>query len=426
LSEATAVIHPLGVTPDSPLGQRLEVWSHPRYYRPLAGAFPAAIARVDARDAALAAAADGLPDGPARAEAIAVRLRRSGFSIAWGTPDAVHGAATLLSRHRERGASSVEIIRADPSLLPELQIGSWFDGSARTRALRRALAHAPLQPAAIRHPAALAAAADAAFWAGVRAAASSREWRRLTTSSYVCLYYHRIAGEQKPGEERLDVSPRHFERQLALLRMLGFRPLAADEVAAFHEDPAALLPRRSYVLTADDGFEDATVAFGRHPAHRPQLFVPTARAGETATWAGGGPLATWAELREVNERGIEIGSHGMRHVRMTELDDDALHEELAGSLHELRAQLPRPLPVLAYPHGLHDDTVCAAARAAGYRLAYTTRPGRNGAGTDPYCLRRIGIKEWDTGLSFLWKLVTGEHVPRWWDRRRQGAADGGE
>jgi hypothetical protein len=72
--------------------------------------------------------------------------------------------------------------------------------------------------------------------------------------------------------------------------------------------------------------------------------------------------------------------------------------------------------VLAYPHGSHDERVRAAAMRAGYRAAFTTKTGRNGAGTDPYCLRRIGVKDWDGPLSVLWKTVTGEQVPPVWNR----------
>jgi hypothetical protein len=115
---------------------------------------------------------------------------------------------------------------------------------------------------------------------------------------------------------------------------------------------------------------------------------------------------------------------------LTELADGTLDEELAQSLDELRARLAHPPPFLAYPHGRHDAAVRTAAEGAGYRLAYTTRPGRNGAGTDPYSLRRVGIKDWDGGASFVWKVATGEHVPRRWERlrlrRRSVAAAAGD
>ena len=73
--------------------------------------------------------------------------------------------------------------------------------------------------------------------------------------------------------------------------------------------------------------------------------------------------------------------------------------------------MARPAPLLAYPHGQNDDAVRAAAAAAGYRAAFSTEAGRNGAATDLYRLRRVGPKDWDGAAAFIWKALTGESVP---------------
>jgi len=260
----------------------------------------------------------------------------------------------------------------------------------------------------------LGLALDAAFWSGARSAATPREWRRLTRSSYTALYYHRVAGEEKPGQERIDISPERFGRQLRLLRRLGFRALSADEVVTFQSDPDAVLPRRAYAITADDGFRDAVEAFVREPEHRAQIFVCTEAVGGAAEWAGGEPVAGWDELAQLAENGGFVGSHGASHADLTRVE--TVEDALAASRQELERRLGSPVPLLAYPHGRRDERVRRAAEAAGYRAAYTTDPGRNGAGTSPFDLRRVGPKEWDSSLSFLWKALTGELVPARWER----------
>ncbi len=114
-----------------------------------------------------------------------------------------------------------------------------------------------------------------------------------------------------------------------------------------------------------------------------------------------------------------IGSHARTHVRLAQSPIENLDEELSGSLLELRAHVPTAVPVLAYPHGSHDEAVRAAAIEASYAAAFTTEVGRNGAGTDRYCLRRVSVKDWDGPLSVLWKATTGELLPRAWDRWAQ-------
>lgn len=406
-------LHAMKASPGSLLARSLDRAAAADGLRPLVGPFEEPIARVSGPPDLLEGAGRGLPDGPAKPEAIAVRLRRDDVELAWGAPEVVPEASSYLRLCRERGRSAVEVVRADPSLLTELQLGAFFNVYWPARLLRR-----PLMRILWTMP--LAAAADAAFWAGARSAATDDEWERLT-SSYVVLTYHRLAGDRTTGQERLDVAPEMFRRHLRWLRRLGFRPLSWAALADFHENPSATLPRRSFVLTADDGFRDAVETIHDHVSTKPQIFVNTSSVGGTASFADGVPLASWSELRELAAAGAAIGSHARTHGRLGDSPPELLDEELAGSLRDLRRELPSAVPLIAYPHGSHDERVRAAAIRAGYRAAFTTETGRNGAGTDRYCLRRVGVKDWDGPLSLLWKTVTGELVPAAWDRCAQRA-----
>ena len=306
-----------------------------------------------------------------------------------------------------RGRLAVEALRGSSRTLTGTEAGTWFHVGWKRRIARRVLVRLPrsLRPV------------DAAFWAGAQAAATQTEWRRLTRSSYVALYYHRLAGEGKVGQERLDVAPAQFARQVRLLRLLRFRPLTPTELAAFHAGEQTNLPPRSYVITVDDAFRDCVEPLLRHADVRPQLFVPTQEVGGRSWWAGDEPIASWEELERLAEAGVAIGSHTRRHALLPDLDRAALVDELEGSRRDLEARLPS-VPLLAYPHGRSDPASRRVAADAGYRAAFTTDPGRNGAGTDPFRLRRIGVKAWDSRLSFLWKVATGELVPARWEAWR--------
>jgi peptidoglycan/xylan/chitin deacetylase (PgdA/CDA1 family) len=302
-----------------------------------------------------------------------------------------------------------------------MQIGAWFDAPWRTRLARRMVrgplrwAAAALAPCSRRL---LLAACDLEFWAGVRGRASRQEWRRLTASSYVALVYHRFAGEMKPGQERIDIAPRRFRRQLRALRALGFRALPAERLVSFHAGGPEPLRRGSVVITVDDAIADCVGPLQRHADWRPLLFVPTAEVGGRADWIGGEPVAHWDEIRSLAGAGVAIGSHVRHHRRLTGLSRAERDEELAGSLADLRAELPRPLEAVAYPNGDHDEAVCAAARSAGYRAGFTTEKGRNGAGTDPWCLKRVSVHGRDGVAAILWKALTGTGLPPLWLRAR--------
>jgi len=360
--------------------------------RPVVSAFERVVAGVSGSRDELDAVSGGLPEGAARAEAVAVRLRRSGAELIWGEPQRVESAADLLELCRARGASSVAVARADPSLVPELQLGTWFDASMRLRLLRRAALRLPLlRRSAARAATAVTVAVEGAFWRGVRSAATPTEWQRWTHSSYVALLYHRLAGAGVPGQEHLDLAPSRFHRQLRMLRLLGFRHLRADALLDFHDDPAGLLPRRSFTVTFDDGLCDALEPLLRHGSIGPLMFVCSQEAGRTAHWLGGEPVLDWDGVRRLAAAGVDIGSHTRRHPRLTQLDTAELADDLAGSRAEVRAEVPGAVDLLAYPYGDHDARVRAAAVVAGYRGAFTTERGPNGAGTDLHLLRRVSV-----------------------------------
>jgi peptidoglycan/xylan/chitin deacetylase (PgdA/CDA1 family) len=387
------------------------------HLRPLVASFERLVVDVTGPDELVRRAADGLPEGPARAEAIAVRLRRRGVGIDWREPQPAANLRALSRTARAYGASSMAMARSDPSLVPELLVGSWFNADWRLRLVRRVLlALPPLPPARTRTG--IRTAIDVAFWRGVRGAASETEWRRLTRSSYVALVYHRFAGELKQGQEKIDIAPRTFERQLRLLRRLGFRHLGTEELLDFHSDSQRVLPRRSFVVTVDDAVHDSMQALERHAMLGPQLFVPTAEVGGLAHWLDGEPVLSWDDIRKLAAAGVSIGAHARRHRRLSGLPPADLFDELAGARSDLRFRAGVEADVLTYPHGDHNLAVRRAALDAGYRAAFTTERGRNGAGTDVYCLRRASIHGADGRLAALWKVATGEALPPAWLRLR--------
>jgi peptidoglycan/xylan/chitin deacetylase (PgdA/CDA1 family) len=355
-----------------------------------------AISRISGPDRLLAEHNRDLPFGPAGLEALAARLRRLGARVLPGEPVVAFDRAELVAAYRDWGSGSVQVIRSDPSLLPELAVGGWFDAGARARAVRRLTRFRT-------------GGAEAAFWRGVHAESTADEWLRLTRG-YSVVLYHRLAGELRPGQERIDVPPRKFEAQMRLLRRLRFTALSVEDLVG------GRIARRSVVVTVDDAVRDVVEPLRRHAALHPQLFVPTGDVGRPVEWLGGELVASWAELAELAAVGVELGAHTRSHVDLPASDDETAEREIRGSRGDLEANVGSAPVAFAYPHGRFGGRERELVRSAGFSLAFTTRPGRNGAGTDPFALRRVSVKAWDSRLSFAWKLVTGEQPPKAWER----------
>jgi peptidoglycan/xylan/chitin deacetylase (PgdA/CDA1 family) len=77
-----------------------------------------------------------------------------------------------------------------------------------------------------------------------------------------------------------------------------------------------------------------------------------------------------ADVRSLAADGFEIGFHTVEHALLPALDDEEVRRALTEGRDELASQTEHPVTLLAYPHGKTDQRVAAAARAAGYTLAY--------------------------------------------------------
>jgi hypothetical protein len=112
---------------------------------------------------------------------------------------------------------------------------------------------------------------------------------------------------------------------------------------------------------------------------------------------------------------MEIGSHTVNHVRLTEADDARLTQELADSRATLEDLLGQTVDSFAYPYGAWDTRCAGAVQQAGYAAACTTRTGWALRDNTPYQLRRLTVFNTDTLGSFARKLYFGSHDVRWRD-----------
>jgi peptidoglycan/xylan/chitin deacetylase (PgdA/CDA1 family) len=106
---------------------------------------------------------------------------------------------------------------------------------------------------------------------------------------------------------------------------------------------------------------------------------------------------SWPELKALaGDPNLTIGSHGCSHAPLTSLDAAACEGELRRARDTLERELGRPVDTVGYPNGDYDDTVVALARAAQYRLGFTTDKGTISIADDAFRLRRVNIGESNT------------------------------
>ncbi len=165
------------------------------------------------------------------------------------------------------------------------------------------------------------------------------------------LMYHGILSAKSPippdrevGAELYDVSEDRFRQQLAWLKKTGLDPL----------------------ITFDDGeINNYSVAFPalKEFGRTAYFFIIVKRVGKPGYMG-------WTHIKELQEAGMRIGSHGLSHAILTNLPDSLIEEELRASKRTIEANLGGTVEDLSVPRGFCNDKVLRTAKQQGYKNVF--------------------------------------------------------
>ncbi len=216
------------------------------------------------------------------------------------------------------------------------------------------------------------------------------------------LMYHSVAPyDQDPY--LVTVHPARFHQQLRWLDRRGWRGASMRELLAAQPGAA---DQGLVGLTFDDGYAD----FSEHvlPALRrfgftATVFVLADLLGGWNCWDDAGPrkaLMTAEQIRHAAASGMEIGSHGLRHVSLVAASGDALTAEVLESRAILQEVSGQEVSGFCYPYGHVDAAVVNAVRAAGYRYGCAIWPSHL---TGLHALPRTYVGDRDGSVRLLAK-----------------------
>jgi peptidoglycan/xylan/chitin deacetylase (PgdA/CDA1 family) len=188
--------------------------------------------------------------------------------------------------------------------------------------------------------------------------------------------YHSVS-DHGLGPLDVTVRPDRFDEQLRWLRARGLRGVDVSELLEAHARGA---DHGLVGLTFDDGYADFATdvvpALARH-GFTATVYVLADRLGGYNEWDQPGPiksLMTAGQIKQVAAAGMEVGSHGLRHVSLPEVTDAELVAETVRSREVLSALLGMDVTGFAYPYGRMGRREVEAARAAGYWHACAVEP----------------------------------------------------
>jgi peptidoglycan/xylan/chitin deacetylase (PgdA/CDA1 family) len=224
-----------------------------------------------------------------------------------------------------------------------------------------------------------------------------------------CLLFHDMVPLDVRDPEQMTVPADLFEAQLDALTDIGWH-IADAAWCVRRMRSGKQIPPRTVVLTFDDGLAGTAVAA---PALLERgitatLFItPGIVEGRVASAR---PGLDAAALRGLLATGAFVaGVHGMSHVPLARLDDEALMRETAAARDAAVALTGTACELFAYPYGSFgtwNARSAAAVARAGYLGAFTSVFGPLRG--DPYRLSRCRVS-WADGVADVRAIVSGGH-----------------
>lgn len=227
--------------------------------------------------------------------------------------------------------------------------------------------------------------------------------------------FHQTSRTYYPGIN--NIHPRDFEHVLGLVESWGY---------IWHDFPA--LDRQhgdaAVAVSFDDGYEDNLPVIEDliERGIAPAVFIPTAYIGKKNSWEYSSRLfparhLDRGQIKQLAEKNVTIGSHGVSHRALTVMPDDTVRRELCDSKTKLEDITGRPVDVISFPFGRTNRRVTEIAQACGYRRGFTlgeTAPA--GSNTDEFTVSRIPIYRADNYFSLRAKLCGESSRERLKDR----------
>ena len=218
---------------------------------------------------------------------------------------------------------------------------------------------------------------------------------RLTVPILMYHYVDDTPPAAGPQSAELTIPTAQFAAEMDYLAVNGFHLVTLEEVAAALSGEGRL-PAKPVAITFDDGGRDNyTVAFPILQLHgfRATFFVITGFVGNRL-------CMDWDQLRTMHAAGMAIESHTVDHPDLRNLDASRLAEELTASRASLARELGEDARILSYPQGRYNGTVMAAAEAAGYEAAVTTRLWWTSSSPSRYQWQRRGVSPGESLVEF--------------------------
>lgn len=200
------------------------------------------------------------------------------------------------------------------------------------------------------------------------------------------LIYHHIDSDLPPansGSYTFYVLPAEFEKQMAYLKDNGFQGVSMFELSQAFADKF-VLPQKPVIITFDDGlpsqYQNALPVLEKYNLSA-TFYIFANPIGKSKNYLD------WDQVRELEVKGMEIGSHGWYHQYFSQQNLADLKREIFSSKEKIETELGKEIYTISYPFGDKDATSTQMIKSAGYTSARDIVNGKIQTKDDLYKLR---------------------------------------
>jgi peptidoglycan/xylan/chitin deacetylase (PgdA/CDA1 family) len=232
------------------------------------------------------------------------------------------------------------------------------------------------------------------------------------------LMYHSISEpkqKQKHPYYETCISRRVFAEHMKFLYDNNYAVINLKDIQKYFNNKE-YINRKAAVITFDDGFRDFyTDAFPilQRYAFSATVFLPTAYIEKERLRFKEKECLCWSEVRDLNSKGIQFGSHTVNHCRLSMLSKKDVEFELRESKDKIENEIGESILLFSYPYAFPEQDkkfiiiVKKILEDCGYKKGATTSIGTVTVKDDCLFLKRIPVNEFDDILLYKRKIRYG-------------------
>lgn len=210
--------------------------------------------------------------------------------------------------------------------------------------------------------------------------------------------YHRI-NDETVNTDDYSLSKEEFQEQLNYFKENNYHTISLmDFIRA--EKYGEELPENPIILTFDDGYEDNYINMMpmiKAMDMKATMFMATNLIGKKN-------YVNWQQLKEMQDNGIEIGSHTANHLPLDQVENLDNEIKLSKLLMEWNGL--KTIYFFSYPNGIYTPESIQSLKDNNYLAAVTGDAGYNTFTTDKYLLQRTNVSNYRFGfLGFKWRIL---------------------